>query len=335
MVDHILVTGGAGFIGSHLCSRLCDLGQRVTCLDNFDPFYAPAVKQDNVRRLQQRAGAASRLAVRHGDIRDYPFLRRLFQDDAADLVIHLAACAGVRPSIEHPLLYGEVNVQGTLNLLECCREFHVRDFLFGSSSSVYGARARGPFAEDDDVSQPVSPYAATKRAGELLCATYAHLYPMRLACLRFFTVYGPHQRPDLAIHKFARLMATGKPLPVYGDGTSQRDYTYVEDIVDGIVRAAAWAQRQTEASCYEIFNLGDSRPVPLLRLIRLLETSLGSTATIDWQPAQPGDVPMTFADLRKARTMLGYEPRIDLETGLRRFAEWFRQQPPSAREVDM
>jgi UDP-glucuronate 4-epimerase len=335
MATHILVTGGAGFIGSHLCSRLCDSGQRVTCLDNLDPFYSPALKQDNVRRLQHQPEVASRLSFRRGDIRDHPFLRRVFQDDPVDLVIHLAARAGVRPSIEHPLLYGETNIQGTLNLLECCHEFHVRRFLFGSSSSVYGARSHGPFAEDDDVSRPVSPYAATKRAGELLCATYAHLYRMRIACLRFFTVYGPNQRPDLAIHKFARLMAAGKPLPVYGDGTSQRDYTYIDDIVDGIVRAAAWTQHDDPEGCCEIFNLGDSRPVPLLHLIGTLEAALGSTATIDWQPAQPGDVPMTFANLRKSRTILGYEPRVDLETGLQRFAEWFRHQPASRLSSDM
>jgi UDP-glucuronate 4-epimerase len=328
MVAHILVTGGAGFIGSHLCTRLCAAGQRVICLDNFDDFYAPAIKQANVQQWQASAATATCLTFRQGDIRDHPFLRRLFQKEAVDVVIHLAARAGVRPSIEQPLLYSEVNIQGTLNLLECCREFHVRQLLFGSSSSVYGERTQGPFSEADDVSTPVSPYAATKRAGELLCYTYSHLYRLRIACLRFFTVYGPRQRPDLAIHKFARLMARGTPLPVYGDGTSQRDYTYVDDIVDGIVRAWEWLQQgDAEAGLYDIFNLGGSHPVPLLELIRLLETALGYQAMLDWQPAQPGDVPITFADLRKSQAILGYHPQVDIATGIQRFAEWFQQQP--------
>jgi UDP-glucuronate 4-epimerase len=302
----------------------------VICLDNFDDFYAPAVKQGNVQ--QALVAAASHLIFRRGDIRDHQFLRRLFHDEAIDVVIHLAARAGVRPSIEQPLLYSEINIQGTLNLLECCREFRVRQFLFGSSSSVYGERTQGPFSEDDDVSTPVSPYAATKRAGELLCYTYSHLYRLRIACLRFFTVYGPRQRPDLAIHKFARLMTRGEVLPVYGDGTSQRDYTYIDDIVDGIIRAWEWLQQgDPAAGLYDIFNLGGSHPVPLLELIRLLETALGSQALIDWQPAQAGDVPITFADLRKSQAILGYRPQVDIATGIQRFAEWFQQQPaPSA-----
>ena len=243
MVAHILVTGGGGFIGSHLCTRLWTEGHRVTCLDNFDDFYSPSVKQENVHRLLSMAGTTGRMVCRQGDIRNSELLHGLFQEEPIDLVIHLAAMAGVRPSIERPLTYSEVNIQGTLNLLECCRTYHVRQLLFGSSSSVYGARQRVPFAEDDDVSTPVSPYAATKRAGELLCYTYAHLYRLRVACLRFFTVYGPYQRPDLAIHKFARLMTTEQPIPVFGDGTSQRDYTYVDDIVDGIIRAWGWLQQ--------------------------------------------------------------------------------------------
>ncbi len=327
MAAHILVTGGAGFIGSHLCARLCAAGQRVICLDNFDPFYTPAIKQANVQRLQSQPDTAPRLTFRDGDIRDYAALRQLFQEQRLDLVIHLAARAGVRPSIEQPLLYSEINIQGTLNLLECCREFGVQHFLFGSSSSVYGSRTQGPFSEDDDVSKPVSPYAATKVAGEVLCHTYAHLFRLRIACLRFFTVYGPNQRPDLAIHKFARLMAAGNPIPVYGDGTSQRDYTYVDDIVAGIVKAWDWVrQGDPEASRYDIFNLGGSHPVALLELIRLLENALGYEAALDWQPAQPGDVPITFADLRKSKAVLGYDPQVDIATGIARFAAWFRQQ---------
>jgi UDP-glucuronate 4-epimerase len=298
----------------------------VTCLDNFDAFYAPTIKQENINRLLGMAGTTGRLVCRQGDIRDHQLLQRLFQEEPIDLVVHLAALAGVRPSIARPLVYGDVNIQGTLNILECCQQYHVRQLLFGSSSSVYGARQRVPFAEDDDVSAPVSPYAATKRAGELLCYTYSHLYRLRVACLRFFTVYGPAQRPDLAIHKFAQLMATGKSIPVYGDGTTQRDYTYVDDIVDGILLAWAWLQRgDTTAGAYDIFNLGGSHPVPLLELIRLLETSLGCTASIDWQAEQPGDVPITYADLRKSAAVLGYRPQVDIATGIQRFARWFQE----------
>ena len=326
MVAHILVTGGAGFIGSHLCARLWAEGHRVTCLDNCDAFYSPAVKQENIGRLLAMAGTTGRMVCRSGDIRDLQLLQHLFQEESIALVIHLAALAGVRPSIERPLAYSEVNIQGTLNLLECCRQYQVRQLLFGSSSSVYGARQRVPFAEGDDVSMPVSPYAATKRAGELLCYTYSHLYRLRIACLRFFTVYGPRQRPDLAIHKFARLIAMGKPLPVYGDGATQRDYTYVDDIVDGIVRAWVWLQQgDPMAGAYDIFNLGGSHPVPLLELIRLLATALGYTASIDWQAEQPGDVPITYADLRKSEALLGYRPQVDIATGMQRFAAWFQE----------
>jgi UDP-glucuronate 4-epimerase len=249
------------------------------------------MKQDNLVQLQQNPITAHRLVFYRGDIRDLDALHQLFQAEPIDLIIHLAARAGVRPSIEQTLLYGDINVQGTLNLLECCRHYHVQDFVFGSSSSVYGERRQGPFAETDDVSMPVSPYAATKRAGELFCHTYSHLYAMRIACLRFFTVYGPGQRPDLAIHKFARLMSQGQALPVYGDGSSQRDYTYVDDIVDGIVRAWHWLQQSaSDRGVYEIFNLGGSHPVPLRDLIQLLEAALGYQAHLDWQPMQPGDV---------------------------------------------
>ena len=325
MTAHIVVTGGAGFIGSHLCTRLCAEGHQVTCLDNFDDFYDPAIKKDNRRQLEQVA--ADRITFQHGDIRRLDDLQPLFRDHPVDAVIHLAARAGVRPSIEQTLLYGEINIQGTLNILECCKAFGVRHVLFGSSSSVYGERTQGPFAESDDVNTPVSPYAATKRAGELLCHTYSHLYAMRIACLRFFTVYGPSQRPDLAIHKFARLMAQGEALPIYGDGMSQRDYTYVDDIVDGIVRAWAWLQQgETDTGVCEIFNLGGSHPIRLRELVRLLEASLGYSAKLDWQPVQPGDVPITYADLSKSEAMLGYHPQVNIETGLKRFADWFLQQ---------
>ena len=324
MTSHIVVTGGAGFIGSHLCAQLCKAGHRVTCLDNLDDFYDPAVKKDNVQRLQGDAAVAPRLTFYRADIRQQAPLHRLFQAEPVDGVIHLAARAGVRPSIEQTRLYGDVNIQGTLNLLECCKEFRIEHFLFGSSSSVYGARTQGPFAEDDDISTPVSPYAATKCAGELLCHTYMHLYGMRIACLRFFTVYGPNQRPDLAIHKFARLMVQGQPIPVYGNGSSQRDYTYIDDIVDGIVCAWEWLQRrEPHGGVCEIFNLGGAHPVSLLELIRLLETALSLRAQLHWQPVQPGDVPITCADLRKSQAVLGYQPKVDIAAGLQRFAAWF------------
>lgn len=325
-MTHALVTGGAGFIGMHLCTRLWSMGFKVTCLDNFDDFYPAAIKQANVRHLLTLTGNPTRLQCCQGDIREPSLLHHLFQESPVDVVIHLAALAGVRSSLEQPLLYSEVNIQGTLNLLECCRQHRVRYFIFGSSSSVYGARQQGPFCETDDVNMPVSPYAATKRAGEILCATYAHLYQMRIACLRFFTVYGPHQRPDLAIHKFARLMTTGQPIDVYGDGTSQRDYTYIDDIIDGILQAWAWLQHgDTSAGVYEIFNLGTAKPVQLLELIRALETFLGCQAVIHWLPMQPGDVSLTFADLRKSHAVLGYWPRIDLTAGIARFVDWFQQ----------
>lgn len=327
MTARVFVTGGAGFIGSHLCARLWSAGHHVFCFDSFDDFYAPAAKHDNVQRLVTMAGTAGRMTFHRGDIRDVPTLQQVFQAHRPDVVIHLAGLAGVRPSIAQPQLYSEVNVQGTLHVLECCRQFGVQCMLFGSSSSVYGARARGPFAEDDGADTPISPYAATKRAGELLCYTYAHLHHLRIACLRFFTVYGPRQRPDLVIHKFARLLTTGQPLPVYGDGTSERDYTYVDDTVEGMVQAWQWLQRQEAATrVYEIFNLGSSSPISLIALIRLLETAFGRPANLAWQAAQPGDVPVTFADLRKAHAYLGYQPAVDIATGIQRFATWFQQR---------
>lgn len=326
MIKHVLVTGGAGFIGSNLCLKFLATGWRVTCLDNFDPFYSPQVKQQNIEHLYAAAGSSGAFICHREDIRNYEWLQSFFRDNPVDGVIHLAALAGVRPSIARPLDYNAVNVQGTLHLLECCRQFHVQNFVFGSSSSVYGERQHGPFSENDDVGKPVSPYAATKRAGELWCFTYAHLYRMHVACLRFFTVYGPRQRPDLAIHKFARLMAAGQSLPLYGDGTSQRDYTYVDDIVDGILQAWAWVeQADTTQGICEIFNLGGSHPTSLLQLVRLLEQTLACQAKIDWQPAQPGDVSMTFADVSKAEALLDYHPRVDIYTGLQRFAAWFKQ----------
>ena len=313
---NVLVTGGAGFIGSHLVERLLgEGGWRVEVVDDFNDFYDPALKRRNVAPHLSRPD----FRLHEADIRDRAALDRLFRGTPFDCVVHLAARAGVRPSLAEPLLYAETNITGTLNLLELAREHRVRQFVFGSSSSVYGESEKVPFSEDDPVNRPISPYAATKAAGELLCHTYSHLWDLRCVALRFFTVYGARQRPDLAIHKFARLISAGRPVPVFGDGTTRRDYTYIDDIIAG-VRAAM----DYEASPYEVINLGESRTVQLRELIGLLERELGREARIDRQPLQPGDVPQTFADTRKARALLGYDPRTPIEEGIRRFVEWFK-----------
>jgi UDP-glucuronate 4-epimerase len=254
------------------------------------------------------------------DIRDQQGLQKAFAGSQYDWIVHLAARAGVRPSLLEPQLYVETNINGTMNLLELARKTGVKQFVFGSSSSVYGVNPKVPFAEDDPIFNPISPYAATKAAGELICHSYAHLYGMRILCLRFFTVYGARQRPDLAIHKFAKLISGGKPIPVFGDGTTRRDYTYIDDIIAG-VRAAMDYDRTN----YEVINLGESRTVELRELITLLESELGEKAEIDWQPPQPGDVPQTFADISKARKLLGYNPQTQIETGIRLFVKWFRE----------
>jgi UDP-glucuronate 4-epimerase len=313
---NVLVTGGAGFIGSHLVERLLEEGGwRVHVVDDFNDFYDPALKRRNVEPHLKHTD----FQLFEADIRDRAALERVFAEASFDIIVHLAARAGVRPSLAEPVLYAETNINGTLNLLELAREHEVKQFVFGSSSSVYGENEKVPFAEDDPIFKPISPYAATKAAGELLCHTYSHLYGIRVVALRFFTVYGARQRPDLAIHKFARLINAGKPIPVFGDGTTRRDYTFVEDIIAG-VRAAM----DYDASLYEIINLGESRTVELRELIGLLEKELGRDAIIDRQPPQPGDVPQTFADISKARRLLGYDPRTPFEEGIRRFVEWFR-----------
>jgi UDP-glucuronate 4-epimerase len=314
---NVLVTGGAGFIGSHLVERLLGEGLwRVHVVDDFNDFYDPAVKRRNVAPHLAREN----FRLTEADIRDHDALESVFRESAFDCVVHLAARAGVRPSLVEPLLYAETNIRGTLNLLELARAHGVRQFVFGSSSSVYGENEKVPFSEDDPVSRPISPYAATKAAGELLCHTYSHLWGLRSVCLRFFTVYGARQRPDLAIHKFARLISEGRPLPVFGDGTTRRDYTFIDDIIAG-VRAAI----DYEASAFEVFNLGESRTVELRELIALLERELDREALIERRPTQPGDVPQTFADISKARRLLGYDPQTPIEEGIRRFVEWFRR----------
>lgn len=313
----ILVTGGAGFIGSHLVDRLLsENGWRVTVVDDFNNFYSPMTKRENVRAHFQ--DPSYRLV--EADIRDRQALKRVFDEAEFEAIVHLAARAGVRPSLTEPQLYAETNVNGTLNLLELARERNIKQFVFGSSSSVYGINAKVPFSEDDPTRQPISPYAATKAAGELLCHTYAHLYAVRSIALRFFTVYGARQRPDLAIHKFARLIDEGKPIPVFGDGTTRRDYTFIDDIIAGVRAAIDYT-----ASDYEAINLGESRTVELRELIEILEKTLGKSARIERQPAQPGDVPQTFADITKARRLLGYNPQTQIEEGIGRFIEWFRR----------
>jgi UDP-glucuronate 4-epimerase len=313
----ILITGGAGFIGSHLVDRLmAESGWRVTVVDDFNDFYDPAIKRENVRARLKNPD----FQLVEADIRDPKALAAAFADTAFDCIVHLAARAGVRPSLTQPALYVETNINGTLNLLELARTHDVKQFVFGSSSSVYGMNSKVPFSEDDPIFNPISPYAATKGAGELICHSYAHLYDMRIVCLRFFTVYGARQRPDLAIHKFAKLINAGQPIPVFGDGTTRRDYTYVDDIISGVRAAIDYDQ-----SNYEVINLGESRTVELRELISLLEKALDQHAVIDRQPAQPGDVPQTFADIAKARRLLGYNPQTQIEEGIGKFLEWFRE----------
>jgi UDP-glucuronate 4-epimerase len=321
----ILITGGAGFIGSHLVDRLlAEGGWQITVIDDFNDFYSPGIKRDNVRGHLSAAG----YTLVEGDICDAGLVGQVFEGGDFNCVVHLAARAGVRPSLLQPKLYNETNVTGTLVLLEAARESGVSQFVFGSSSSVYGINCKIPFSEEDRVHKPISPYAATKAAGELLCHTYSHLYDIRTVCLRFFTVYGARQRPDLAIHKFSKLIRDGKPIQVFGDGTSRRDYTYIDDIIQG-VRAAM----DYEASMHEVFNLGESDTTELSRLIELLEENLGKKAVIERRPMQPGDVPVTYADISKARNMLGYDPHTRIEEGLRRFTTWFESSDSRAESV--
>jgi UDP-glucuronate 4-epimerase len=314
----VLVTGGAGFIGSHLVDRLLAEGWHVTALDSFDPFYPKPVKIANLCS----ALAARQFQLVEADIREPDSLRARLAGNY-DAIVHLAAKAGVRPSIRDPIAYQEVNVRGTQNLLELAREWGTRQFVFASSSSVYGVNPAVPWREDDHVLLPISPYASTKVSGELLGHVYSHLYGIRFIALRFFTVYGPRQRPDLAIHKFARLMLAGAPVPVYGDGATRRDYTYVDDIVAGIRAAIDY-----DATRYEVVNLGNHRTVSLLEMLHAIEEATDRRAVLDWQPEQPGDVPQTFADIAKARSLLGYEPRTDFRTGVQRFAAWLLSQNP-------
>ncbi len=316
ITSNILITGAAGFIGSHLSEELLKTNSRIICLDNLDPFYDPQIKRDNLSPLL----TVKNFTFIEGDIRDFKLLTDIFEGNRIDVIIHIAARAGVRPSIAEPLLYYDVNVRGTTNLLEMAKQHHVKKFIFASSSSVYGENRKVPFCEDDNVDYPISPYAATKKAGELISFTYHHLYGIPVSCLRFFTVYGPRQRPEMAIHKFTRLIHEGKTIPVYGDGTSRRDYTYIDDIISGIISSL-----NTEFG-YEIINLGESKTVKLSELISLIEDNLNKKAVIEWMPEQPGDVPVTFADINKAKKLLGYAPCVDISEGIQRFAKWFLDQ---------
>lgn len=322
MSKHILVTGGAGFIGSHLSHRLLDRGDRVTVLDNFNDFYDPARKRANVAALVARPDADGAFRLVEGDIRDEALVERLFADGRFDGVVHLAARAGVRPSLREPILYEDVNCIGTLRLLEAARRHGPRVFVFGSSSSVYGINEKVPFAEDDRIDHPISPYATTKRTGELLCFNYHHLHDLAISCLRFFTVYGPAQRPEMAIHKFTDLLARGETIPLYGDGSSRRDYTYISDIIDGVVAAL-----DAELG-FEILNLGGAETTALADLVRWLAEELAVEPRIDYLPDQPGDVPITYADVSKAQRLLGYSPKVPIREGLKKFVAWYRDANP-------
>jgi UDP-glucuronate 4-epimerase len=311
-----LVTGGAGFIGSHLVDLMLQRGDEVVCLDDFNDFYDPAIKRKNAQKHKDY----SRYRLVEGDIRDVELLTNLFKQFDIQKIVHLAARAGVRPSLDQPLLYEDVNVRGTIHLLDLARDRKVGQFVFASSSSVYGGNTKTPFHEDDRISRTVSPYAATKYSGELMCYTYHHLYGIPATCLRFFTAYGPRQRPEMAIHKFTRLIYEGKPIPFFGDGQTSRDYTYIDDIVQGVVAAI------DHPFDFEVLNLGESFCVTLEELVKLIEKISGRRAELQRLPAQPGDVETTYADVSKARRMLGYEPRTQLAEGLTKFIHWFERE---------
>jgi UDP-glucuronate 4-epimerase len=309
---HLLVTGGAGFIGSHLVESLLREGHRVAVIDDFNDFYDPAIKRANL------AAVADRIALHEIDIRDGARVAKIVSEGKFDAIIHLAARAGVRPSILAPELYLDVNIKGTFHLLDAARAAKVPRFVFASSSSVYGLSKQVPFSEDQCLSQTISPYAATKLACEQLCSNYAHLNGIRMVCLRFFTVYGPRQRPDLAIHKFTEAIHAGKPIDQYGDGSTRRDYTYVEDILQGIHAALAY-----DGPMFDIFNLGENETTRLTDLIAAIEGALGRKAVINPLPEQPGDVPLTCADISKARRLLGYQPATPISEGIPKFVDWY------------
>lgn len=319
----VLVTGGAGFIGSHLVDRLLESEANVVCVDNFDPYYHRSIKANNISEHQENE--CFRLVEE--DVRNLANLKAKITEDI-DVIVHLAAKAGVRPSVKDPVGFQEVNVMGTQNMLEFAKEKEVKQFVFASSSSVYGTNENVPWSEDDHVLKPISPYASTKVSGELMGHVYSELYDMRFLALRFFTVYGPRQRPDLAIHKFLRLMSNGEQITLYGDGSSRRDYTYIDDIIDGVMAAIGY-----EDSLYEIINLGNNRTVQLLELVEAIEKASGIEADKTHAPEVPGDVEQTWADVSKAKKLLDYSPNYNLEKGLKNFAEWYKQNKEHLQEV--
>ena len=321
MNKKVLVTGAAGFIGSHLVERLLGLGYQVVGLDNFDDYYSPTIKWNNIQGLKIEDG----FRLEQGDIRDDPLLARIFIENEIDAVVHLAARAGVRPSLEQPLLYQDVNIGGTINLLEASRAYGVKQFIFASSSSVYGLNGEAPFSEEARVDYPISPYAASKAAAELVCRTYSHLYGLPTVVLRLFTVYGPRQRPEMAIHRFVRMVDRGEEVSLFGNGTTTRDYTYIGDIIDGLEAALAYGEE-----VFQIFNLGAGRVVKLSYLVQLIEDVLGKKARIRHVASPPGEVPVTLADISKARAILGYQPKISIEEGVPLFAQWYLEN----REVE-
>jgi UDP-glucuronate 4-epimerase len=312
----IMVTGGAGFIGSHLCRKIMDLGHNVICFDDFNDYYDPAVKEDNIREMSDDR----RFTLFRAGITDRKAVDEIFSSNNIDIVIHLAARAGVRPSLANAALYEKVNVGGTINLLDNCRDRRIKKFIFASSSSVYGGNRKMPFSETDSVDSPVSPYAATKKSGELICYTYHHLYDISVFAFRFFTVYGPRQRPEMAIHRFTRHIFEGRPIEVFGDGSTSRDYTYIDDIVNGLINSLDLIYG------YEVINLGNSYPVKLDRLIRMIQEASGRKADIRYRELQPGDVPATFADIEKARKLIKYKPGTSIEEGLELFMDWYREK---------
>lgn len=307
----ILVTGGAGFIGSHLVDVLTARGDSVVVIDDFNDFYDPEIKRSNLRKTPAKIFTA--------DVCDQDQINTIIQTQRPDVIVHLAARAGVRPSVQCPELYLKTNIFGTFNLLEAAKRTGVTKFVFASSSSVYGAAPQIPFREDQVLVQTLSPYASSKLAGEQLCSNYSHLYGLKVVCLRFFTVYGPRQRPDLSIHKFTRLIAGGKPIEVYGDGTQRRDFTFIDDTIQGVLGAIDF-----EGSPFEIFNLGENQTVELNEVIGLIEKALGRSAVIQYQPPAPGDMPQTYADISKASQLLRYRPTTLIEKGIPRFVDWFR-----------
>ena len=313
MQKTFLITGGAGFIGSHLTDKLIK-DNKVICLDDFNDFYSPDIKRNNIKKHLNN----SNYKLYEYDIVDYENIKKIFEENKIDCIIHLAARAGIRPSLTDPILYTKTNIVGTVNLLDLAKDYKINKFIMGSSSSVYGERTDDPFNEEMIINKPISPYAATKASNEQMCYTYSRLYGINIVCLRFFTVYGPRQRPDLAIHKFARLIDGGKPIPVFGDGTTKRDYTFIDDILAGIINSIEYNKTP-----YEIINLGESQTVELNYLIELLEKEIGKKAIIERKPLQPGDVPITYADISKARNLLNYNPETKIEKGLKLFIEWF------------